>query len=91
MLYNGANATEQIARYLNSFEYKDVASGASDSIRVVLNDPDHKWIGPWFPVKGDKLVPTIVLKNWTAEGETLRFPCGAFALMISASAADPPK
>jgi len=78
MLYNGANATGQIAGYLNSFEYKDVASGASDTIRAVVNDLDRKWIGPWFPVKGDKLVPTIVLKNWTAQGQIIKFPCGTF-------------
>lgn len=80
MLYNGANATEQIDGYLNSFEYKDVASGTTDSISVVINDQDHKWIGPWFPVKGDKLIPTILLKNWTAEGQIIPFPCGTFGV-----------
>ena len=27
MIYNGANATEQVAGYINSFEYVDVAAG----------------------------------------------------------------
>ncbi len=80
LLYNGVNATGQIAQYLSSFEYKDVASGTSDSISVNVNDPDHKWIGPWFPVKGDKLIPTIILKNWTAEGQIIQFPCGTFGV-----------
>lgn len=78
LLYNGVNATGQIAGYINSFEYKDVASGASDTIRVSVNDPDKMWIGPWFPVKGDRLVPTILLHNWMAEGQIIQFPCGAF-------------
>lgn len=80
MIYNGANATGQIGGYLNSFEYKDVASGTSDTISVGVNDPDHKWIGPWFPVKGDKLVPTIIMRNWTAEGQVIKFPCGSFGV-----------
>ena len=80
MLYNGANATEQIAGYINSFEYTDVASGKSDSIRAVMNDRDRKWIGPWFPVKGDKLIPTILLHNWTADGQIIQFPCGTFGV-----------
>ena len=80
MLYNGANATEQVAGYINSFEYTDVASGKSDSIRAVINDRDRKWIGPWFPVKGDKLIPTILLHNWTADGQIIQFPCGTFGV-----------
>ena len=80
MLYNGVNATGQIAGYLNSFEYTDVASGKSDSIRAVINDRDRKWIGPWFPVKGDKLVPTILLHNWMADGQTIQFQCGTFGV-----------
>ena len=80
MIYNGANATEQVAGYINSFEYTDVASGKSDSIRAVMNDRDKKWIGPWFPVKGDKLVPAIILHNWMAEGQIIQFPCGTFGV-----------
>ena len=80
MIYNGANATEQVAGYINSFEYTDVASGKSDSIRAVMNDRDNRWKGPWFPVKGDKLVPTIVLYNWTAPGQVIHFPCGTFGV-----------
>lgn len=80
LLYNGVNATSQIADYLNSFEYTDVASGTTDSIKVNVNDPDHKWIGPWFPVKGDKLIPTIILTNWTKQGQIIKFPCGTFGV-----------
>ena len=80
MIYNGANATEQVAGYINSFEYVDVAAGKSDTIRAVMNDRDNKWKGPWFPVKGDKLVPTILLHNWTAQGQLIKFPCGTFGV-----------
>lgn len=76
--YNGANASGQVGPYLNSFTYKDVASGSSDSISLELNDRDHKWIGAWFPQKGDLLRPTIQTRHWTGEGQQLDFPCGTF-------------
>lgn len=79
LVYNGKNATMQIAEYLNAFSYTDRASGASDSISVTVNDPDHRWIGPWLPEKGDRLKPTIILDNWSGDGMA-KFPCGSFAL-----------
>ena len=45
-----------------------------------MNDPDLKWIGPWFPVKGDRLVPTIQTENWDAFGQVQKFPCGTFGV-----------
>lgn len=80
VLYNGANATGQIAAYLNSFQYTDVASGTSDSISINVNDRDHKWIGPWFPVKGDKLKPTIIVTDWAGPGQLATFKCGTFGV-----------
>ena len=76
--YNGVNASGQISPYLSSFQYKDVASGTSDSISLELNDRDHRWIGAWFPQKGDLLQPTIQTINWTGAGQMLQFPCGTF-------------
>lgn len=80
LVYNGANASGQISGYLNSFDYTDQASGTSDQISITVNDRDHKWIGPWFPEKGDRLQPTIILTNWSGEGSSAKFPCGSFAL-----------
>lgn len=80
LLYNGVNATGQLAPYLGSFQYVDVASGASDRISIGLNDRDHKWIGPWFPEDGDRLKPTILTENWTGDGQTGKFPCGTFCV-----------
>ena len=68
LVYNGANATGQIAPYLASFQYTDIASDSSDSINIEINDRDHMWIGPWYPVKGDKLKPTILVANWEGGG-----------------------
>ena len=44
MTYNGRDA-EQMAEYITSFKYTDVASGSSDSISVDLDDRDRHWIG----------------------------------------------
>jgi hypothetical protein len=73
-------ATAQVAGYLKSLTYVDVASGSSDSLSVELNDPDRKWIGAWFPQKGDKLKPTILTESWESDGKIGKFACGTFAV-----------
>ena len=80
LVYNGANATGQIAPYLASFQYTDIASDSSDSINIEINDRDHMWIGPWYPVKGDKLKPTILVANWEGGGGMAALPCGTFCV-----------
>lgn len=80
VMYNGKNATEQLLPYLQSFTYKDVASGSSDSISLTINDRDHKWINAWFPRKGDKLKCKIRTHNWTGDGLTWQFDCGTFTI-----------
>ncbi len=80
LVYNGVNATGQISSFLSAFEYTDQASGTSDSISITVNDRDHKWIGPWFPEKGDKLQPTIILQNWSKDGDKTSSFCGTFSV-----------
>lgn len=79
LTYNGKSAA-QMAQYLSSFQYTDVASGSSDSISIELNDPDRRWIGGWFPQKGDKLKPTIQMFNWNRDGGTETIKCGTFVV-----------
>lgn len=78
VLYNGVNASGQLDEYLSSFRYTDIASGSSDSVSLEINDPDRKWIGPWFPEKGDKLAPTIETINWDKSPQWQGFNCGLF-------------
>lgn len=78
LLYNGTNANVQLAPYLSSFKYTDVASGSSDSISISINDRDRRWINGWFPQKGDRLQPTIETLNWERDGQKGKFPCGTF-------------
>lgn len=80
LLYNGKNATIQVAPYLASFRYTDVASGSSDSITLEINDRDRRWIGGWFPQKGDRLKPTVRMENWNIPGTLSAFSCGAFCV-----------
>lgn len=88
LIYNGANATGSIAPSLAGFSYTDVASGSSDSISVEFTG--RRWIGPWFPMTGDKLVPTIQTFNWSFDGQFMAFPCGAFVVDDFSFSGGPP-
>ena len=79
MLYNSKSA-DQMAPYLSSFKFSEVASGSSDSISVQLADPDRKWINGWFPQKGDKLKPTIHFENWEKDDDLKLLSCGTFII-----------
>lgn len=75
--YNARTAT-QMAEYLRSFKYTDVASGSSDSIHLELNDHDRHWIGGWFPMKGDRIQPLIGMHDWEEQGIGEFIRCGTF-------------
>ncbi len=77
--YNGKNVTTKLSEFLESFSYTDVASGESDSISIKLSNIDKKWLGAWFPAKGDKLTVSTKLVNWSKKGEK-KFKCGEFTL-----------
>lgn len=79
LTYNGRSAT-QMAKYLESFKYTDVASGSSDSISIDLNDKDRRWINGWFPRNGDRLKPKIIRHDWDAPGKTTKMNCGTFVI-----------
>lgn len=78
--YNGKDATTQLAQYLNSVNFTDVASGSSDDISIEINDRDRRWINGWFPQKGDSLSAIIRLHNWDQEGKTDSISCGSFCV-----------
>lgn len=90
LTYNGASATESISPDLASFSYTDVASGSSDSISVELTDRNRRWIGPWFPEKGDTLKPVIQTRNWAGDGQLQTFPCGTFQVDDFSFSGGPP-
>lgn len=84
--YNGADAPAP-----NAFSYTDVASGSSDSISIGMNDRERKWIGPWFPVKGDTLQPFIRAENWEFDGNGVGFSCGTFHVDDFSFSGGPPR
>lgn len=78
--YNGKNIDIDLAEYLCSFGYKDVASGESDSLSLTINDKNRKWIKEWFPSKGDAMSASIIMENWLKEGDTQKLSCGLFTI-----------
>lgn len=78
--YNGKKVDTKLAEYLKSFTYNDIATGQSDSINISLHCTDKKWMGVWFPVKGDSLNVAIRLLNWLELSKEIKFKCGKFTL-----------
>ncbi len=78
--YNGKNIDTKLADYLSAFSYTDEASGQGDDISLTINDRDRKWIKSWFPSKGDTMTATIIMKNWSVEGDTKKLSCGSFVI-----------
>lgn len=78
--YNGKNIDRQIAEFITSFSYEDVASGESDCITLSLHNCLGKWDSSWFPKKGDKISADIVIENWKKTGDRTTFKCGNFTL-----------
>lgn len=76
--YQGVNITKDIAPDLLGFVYIDNASGTADTISLLLKDDTSKWISNWAPEQGDKIVASIVTKNWRYEGDIQVIPCGIF-------------
>lgn len=55
LAYGQKDITSDITDYVTSVTYSDALTGESDSIEVALEDADGRWIGAWYPGKGDTL------------------------------------
>lgn len=78
--YKGNKLDEKIQERITGFSYTDVASGASDSISLSVENIDKKWLNEWFPEKGASMTPKIIIKNWEKSGKKRTFKCGSFIL-----------
>lgn len=78
--FNGKSVTTTLKDYLESVSYTDVASGSSDSIDISVHNIGMKWLGAWYPKKGDKIKGSITFKDWNAAGKDLKLNCGTFTL-----------
>lgn len=77
-VYEGKNISGQINRYMKSFTYEDVASGASDSVSIGLRDDDRLWMGAWYPTKGDRMRSSVAFVNWYKDNTRRMLHCGSF-------------
>lgn len=78
--YKGKKLNNTINKYIESFSYTDVASGESDSISVSLHNIDKKWINEYMPEKGDAIASSIIVENWSKEGDKKTLNCGSFTI-----------
>ncbi len=80
IFYQNKNITADIAQDLISLTYSEKASGEADSLAIEVKDSKKKWMGDWFPEKGDTIMASIVTKNWEKEDREKRFFCGNFII-----------
>lgn len=73
VIYNSADITEDISRFLIGLTYTDCVQGKSDGLDIELEDTDFLWQNDWFPAKGDTLEVRIGYDN-------LLVPCGLFEI-----------
>ena len=78
LIYEGVDISRDIAPFLISFTYNDNASDKADDIDLTLEDRNRLWVNDWFPMKGDKIVATIIVHDWHKENDVQTLPCGAF-------------
>ena len=76
----GSKKNRDLSEYLESFSYKDVAEGGSDTISVDLNNLNKNYLNSWQPNKGEQYSAVIITDNWNKEGEQKKMPCGTFTL-----------
>jgi phage protein D len=70
----GKDVTGDISPYLVEVTYIDFMEGESDSLEIVVEDVDHRWIGAWYPQFGDKL------QAWIGYKDAKALPCGEFEI-----------
>lgn len=80
VMYKGNKLDNEISSQASNFTYTDNASGESDSVGITIVDADKNWMDKWFPTKGDKITPSIILSNWTKDGVINSINCGAFII-----------
>lgn len=78
--YKGGKQDEDIQKHTTGFSYTDVASGASDSISISLENIDKKWLNEWYPEKGSSITAKLELRNWEKSGKNQKFTCGKFII-----------
>ncbi|MGP8432041.1 phage late control D family protein [Paraburkholderia fungorum] len=70
----GKDVTGDITPFLTELTYTDFMEGESDSVELVLEDADSRWVGAWYPQFGDKV------EVWIGYRNAQMLPCGSFEI-----------
>lgn len=62
--FNGQSVQIELKDKLEQIKYTDVASGESDSVELILENKDQKWMRSWKPVFGDTISGTMDFYHW---------------------------
>lgn len=74
----GTDVTKDLSPYLIGIDYEDKLSGEADTLTIELNDAARRFIGDWFPQRGDTLDVELSRINFNGDGRTERLPLGEF-------------
>lgn len=66
--------------YLQSVEYTDPASGASDELKIVLYNCDLEWLKGRAPNAGDQITGALTLTNWNKPSDNKTIKAGSFTI-----------
>lgn len=77
IVYNKEDISEQIAPFLDSFDFKDSADSIADDMSLSLEDRKELWESDWFPDKGATLKASLIFTNWSTEVD-VEIPIGIF-------------
>ncbi|CDX01304.1 Phage late control D protein [Desulfitobacterium hafniense] len=64
LTYNKTNITAELEGHIKDWTFTDNLSGQIDDLQITLEDVEHKWLGDWFPAKGDLIEATIYKREW---------------------------
>ena len=80
IVYQKANISEDIAKYMLSASYTDNASETADDLDITLEDKEGLWHGDWLPKKGDQIHASFYVENWNGKKNKQMFSCGVFTI-----------
>lgn len=79
IVYDNKDISEDLAPFMDSFDFKDSADSIADDMSITLEDRQELWEGDWFPSKGSTLQASLIFTNWNTEGD-VEIPLGIFEI-----------
>ena len=73
------DVTKDLEPFFLSATYEDAASGETDTCEVELMDEARKFLGDWFPTRGDTLEIEFLKRNW-GDGQQTNLFLGLFEI-----------